>query len=59
MVKTPQKNFSQIAVEAEKIERDADALLFAKKEGDIRDQRRKLIQDQLRTILTAKYLTLK
>jgi hypothetical protein len=59
MVKTPQKNFSQIAVEAEKIERDADALLFAKKEGDIRDQRRKLIQDQLRTILTAKYLTSK
>jgi hypothetical protein len=59
MVKTPQKNFSQIAVEAEKIERAALALLFAKKEGDIRDQRRKLIQDLLRTILTAKYLTSK
>jgi hypothetical protein len=57
MVKTPQKNFSQIAVEAEKIERAALALLFAKKEDDIRDQRRKLIQDRLCRVFTPKHLS--
>jgi hypothetical protein len=55
MVKTPLNNFSQIAVEAEKIEGAVLALTFAKKECEIRAQRRKLFLAQLGLIFSSKF----
>ena len=55
--KIARQRFLQIAIEAEKIECAKIALLFAKKEGDIRDQRRKLIQDRHCIVFTPKHLS--